>query len=83
MPRIPETEAGIEPADSRLWPLLALGLITACVGTLLVSRRKTAIARQLTIAINDWENEGGSVATKASVAIRNPNADGHDPSPSS
>lgn len=73
----------IEAAGSRLWPLLALAAISACVATLLVSRRKTAIARQLTVAISDWENEGGSVATRASVANPSVAADGHDPSLSS
>jgi len=78
-----KSEHHIDPAGSRLWPLLALGTISACVATLLVSRRKTLIAKQLTVAISDWENEGGSVATRASVANPSVAADGHDPSLSS
>jgi len=65
-----------ESAVSAFWPLLALGMVAGSIATLVVSRRKTVIARELTVAISDWENEGGSVAMTAAERDRLNQADG-------
>lgn len=72
-----------ESAVSAVWPLLALGMVAGSIATLVVSRRKTVIAKALTIAISDWENEGGSVAMTAADRDRLNRADGAAPPTSS
>lgn len=67
------------------WQLLALGLVTACVGVLAGSRTRPRRGKPLAPELNRWENEGGMAATRppvAAAAVDQPvsaRADGHDP----